>query len=520
MESEIKITGLRIKKNILYVEFPCPEHSDKPQVNLINRNPAHQTIKSFQCSDGHSGRITASLDVSSLTFEEGDWDIIVGFSDGTTSNTVLTSKLRMKLLLGNYQIIHDKMILFPMGSVGHRFILRCRPLSPYDSNFIRLKEFAALGLSKILRPFFRKKHIWLVYEKYCIAAQDNGFYFFRYCMENLPEERRKNIFFILDRRSAQWNLTREYSQNVIPFMSFRHMLYLLLADIYVASDSRNHAYTWQPKPNLISREINKHDIYFLQHGVLALKRVENLFGKNGSSSMTYFTASSEFERNIIVNEFGYTPDQVPVTGLCRWDMLEDHSKTCQKQILVMPTWRSWLEDQSAEVFCNSQYYRHYSDLLADKKLQDFLQEQNMKLVFYIHPKLREYLINFHSDSNNIELIPFGKVPLNQLLMDCSLLITDYSSVSWDIYYMEKPVLFYQFDLKEYNETNGSYIDMEKELFGERCTTQDELIRLIREYTLNDFHEKPQYAVMRKDYFAYRDHNNCKRTCDFILQKGY
>ena len=42
-----------------------------------------------------------------------------------------------------------------------------------------------------------------------------------------------------------------------------------------------------------------------------------------------------------------------------------------------------------------------------------------------------------------------------------MLITDYSSVSWDIYYMEKPILFYQFDLEQYNETNGSYIDMDK-----------------------------------------------------------
>ena len=100
------------------------------------------------------------------------------------------------------------------------------------------------------------------------------------------------------------------------------------------------------------------------------------------------------------------------------------------------------------------------------------------------------------------------------------LITDYSSVSWDIYYMEKPVLFYQFDLEQYNETNGSYIDMEKDLYGDRCITQEQLIDLIREYAKNNFREKPAYAAMRKDYFAFRDHNNRKRTCDFILEKGY
>lgn len=59
--------------------------------------------------------------------------------------------------------------------------------------------------------------------------------------------------------------------------------------------------------------------------------------------------------------------------------------------------------------------------------------------------------------------------------------TDYSSVSWDVYYLGKPILFYQFDLDKYNETNGSYIDMEKDLFGERCLTREELLPKIHEY---------------------------------------
>ena len=50
--------------------------------------------------------------------------------------------------------------------------------------------------------------------------------------------------------------------------------------------------------------------YFLQHGVLALKRVENLFGASGTSSMTYFTASSEMEKAIIEQDFGYRPEQI------------------------------------------------------------------------------------------------------------------------------------------------------------------------------------------------------------------
>ena len=67
---------------------------------------------------------------------------------------------------------------------------------------------------------------------------------------------------------------------------------------------------------------------------------------------------------------------------------------------------------------------------------DYLKEKQIRLVFYIHPKLREFIGNFHADNNLIELISFNSVPLNQLLMGCSMMITDYSSACWDAYYLE------------------------------------------------------------------------------------
>ena len=56
-----------------------------------------------------------------------------------------------------------------------------------------MKEYAALAIYYLMRPVWKKKNIWLVYEKYCVMAQDNGFYFFKYCMENLPESEKDRI---------------------------------------------------------------------------------------------------------------------------------------------------------------------------------------------------------------------------------------------------------------------------------------------------------------------------------------
>ncbi len=82
-----------------------------------------------------------------------------------------------------------------------------------------------------------------------------------------------------------------------------------------------------------------------------------------------------------------------------------------------------------------------------------------------------------------------------------MLITDYSSVCWDILYQDKPTLFYQFDLDKYNEAHGSYIDMKTELFGDRAETEEELMELLEETVLNDFHLKPEYELKRHEYFS-------------------
>ena len=518
MEKMISAAALKIKKSVFTVTLDCPGDPSQWEVLLVCQRPGSEVSYPFQVS-GTKGKIRASIDTGEYPLTDGDWAVLAECK-GEQQPVIVSGKVRAALILGNYEIRQGGHILFPLGGAGRKLVLRRRLRKSYDSFSTRLKQFAAYGISRALRPFTKKKRLWLVYEKYCIAAQDNGFSFFQYCMEHLSPAENSHIYYILDRDSAQWETAAKYGRHVIPFMSFRHMLCLLTANLYVASDSRLHAYAWQPKPNLISRELSKHDIFFLQHGVTAMKRVDKLFGKNGSAPMTYFTTVSKFEQDIVVKHFGYTKETAPILGFARWDVLEDKSSSRNRQILVMPTWRSWLEGQSDDVFCKSEYYRTYMSLLQNEELLHFLRENRTKLVFYIHPKLREFMRTFHAEDSAVELIPFGGTALNELIMNCSALVTDYSSVAWDVYYIGKPVIFYQFDPEMYAQSNGSYIDMETELFGTRCLDEQALIRAIRRCVENGFREEEQFAQMRDKYFAFHDRNNCRRTYDFILSKGY
>ena len=184
----------------------------------------------------------------------------------------------------------------------------------------------------------------------------------------------------------------------------------------------------------------------------------------------------------------------------------------------MPTWRTWLEEVSEETFKESDYYKHYMSLLNHPKLLDILKKYKITLNFYIHPKFREYIGTFKTDGRYIRLIPFGSEPLNELIMRCSMMITDYSSAVWDVFYQGKPVVFYLFDLERYNQVQGSYIDMEKDAFGDVVYTPEKLASVIEEYTVRGFEEKKQYGAMRSELIKYIDDKNSERTYNEIIRR--
>ena len=85
-------------------------------------------------------------------------------------------------------------------------------------------------------------------------------------------------------------------------------------------------------------------------------------------------------------------------------------------------------------------------------------------------------------------------------------------------YQNKPTLFYQFDLDQYNEAHGSYIDMHKDLFGDRAETSSELFDLIKKAAEHDFALKPAYARQRSEYFQFKDQQHSRQICKAIRRR--
>lgn len=208
----------------------APQTGYKDSGRTFLQNSSQNFRHQLRCVSKNPQNLIFQIDVSVLEPGENDWNLRL-YSDDCPDSwmPVIGSRLRMQLILGSYSVKKDTCLFFPMGSTGHRFILRSRPLRSYDSPLFHFKELAAFGLGKLMNPLFKKRHIWLIYEKYCISAQDNGFYFFPVLYETSSSRRKEKHFLYIGQIFPTMEGHTEVS--IMSLLSFCHLLYLMTAAV-------------------------------------------------------------------------------------------------------------------------------------------------------------------------------------------------------------------------------------------------------------------------------------------------
>jgi CDP-glycerol glycerophosphotransferase (TagB/SpsB family) len=461
------------------------------------------------------------IDIANLHLEKYYWDFLLELENREETflariknpSGKIKKRLRKIKARQSYEYENGNWV-YPYLTAANTIALLYKEKELHDSDINQWKEKLAWIVSFFFSWYFQRKNIWLVFEKFSDSAQDNGYYFFKYCYEH---NKKKNLYYIIKQDSPDYSNIESMKDKVIHYMSFKYMVYLFASRLLISSEAKGHVYDIRALRGRLKDTLERKRYVFLQHGVIALKRVDSIYKKNSRNAADLFVVSSEQEKKIIVNNFGYMKNEVIVTGLSRWDVLKD--KTIENNvinIMLMPTWRSWMDDIPEEKFIETDYYKNYLAFLHSESLLKLLDENDVYLQFYIHPKFKLYIDQFNSSNHRVKIIPYGEMKVNELLMNAKLLITDYSSVAWDMYYQKKPIVFYQFDLEDYLKYQGSYLDMDKELFGDRALKQADLEKLIQKYIYNNFQEDRKYADMRKNLLKYTDNNNSKRIFDEIL----
>lgn len=393
--------------------------------------------------------------------------------------------------------------------------IEVRDIKAYESYLEKMKFYGAKLVSKFIKHL-KVKPIWFIGENLAEVAQDNGIAFFKYLYHNKNEQ---SFYYISVKDNKNGDVLEKYNKNVIQYDSFKHYVYYHLSEFLIVSHGIRDVV-----PTFVHNKMSRNEkpVIYLQHGITAMKKLK--FNRKSYNGMIKkFIVCSESEKEIFVKQMGFSPEQVCVTGFSRFDTLEDKSSLKkQKEIVIMPTWREWIDDAE---FATSPFYLNYAELLKSEELKKVITENNIKLKFFMHIELqRKFNEYFHGFDKYIEIINVGDQTVKSILSESSLLITDYSSVIFDFHYLDKPVMFYQFDLEDYLKHRGSYVNMRTDLLGPTATTSEDLIALIKEYIKREFKAEQRYKIKSKKYYRYFDRNNSERIYKEILsvkeeQKG-
>ena len=350
----------------------------------------------------------------------------------------------------------------------------------------------------------RKRKLILVTEG-AKTARDNGYHFYKYVRINHPDD---YCFYVIDKKCNDYNKVKEFG-NIIQYGSLKHWLYYMSAKYNVSNQKFGNPNTALFYViHVIFRLYNNR--VFLQHGITK-DDSPWLYYKN--CRFKYFICGAKLEYEYIKEKFGYPDKNLLYTGFARFDTLYNNNIN-KKQILIMPTWRNWLGRVTNSFgekinFKETDYYQKWNGLLNDSVFINFIEKNELKILFYPHQHMQKFLHDFEVKSNNIEIVSMN-TDIQTVLKESAILITDYSSVYMDFAYMQKPVIYYQFDYDEYRkkQLKQGYFDYQNDGFGPVAYKQDELINLFISIYKNGIEKK--YADRMNKFFEIRDQKNCER----------
>lgn len=187
-------------------------------------------------------------------------------------------------------------------------------------------------------------------------------------------------------------------------------------------------------------------------------------------------------------------------------LLEKKSRVSLKNkkiVLYAPTFRS----KQGKSLDTSQEVCDYIEYMVEQLPDDYV------MFFKVHNTLGRF---FKGKTNIENRLIFDEIETNELLSVTDVLITDYSSIFFDFLCTGRPILFFVYDRKEYEDEHGMYLSLDT-MPGSLCYTPQEVINQIQNIKNGSYYCE-QYKKNAQQ-FAYNDDGHaCKRVCDLVFGK--
>lgn len=358
-------------------------------------------------------------------------------------------------------------------------------------------------------------------------ADDNAEHMYRWMMRN--SDNRRKIYYVLDRRSTDWDRLAKEGFNLIPHRSRRFYLALFNAEWVFSSHYQPHVFDPMYIRDIFG--VPNYKFAFLQHGII-LHDMSKWFS---NKRIDLFVTSTEREYDSLIHgSYKYTEREVVLTGLPRHDELlrKRAGAEREKVIMVCPTWRDHLcrphthdkpDPNEAACFMESDYYRNWNALTSSGELDSIAQAYGYRFIFLPHPHTSRLASLFKYSDCFVPLRYSELESFQDIMAKSAMVITDYSSVGMEAGFAGIPLLYYQFketpDFFSCHTSVEGYFDYEKDGFGPVAHDISELVEHLKQNMITSYVHPEMYEVRAKEFFAFRDENNCRRVYAEIMHKS-
>ena len=280
----------------------------------------------------------------------------------------------------------------------------------------------------------------------------------KYIAEELRKHSELDLYWVIEKKK---NNSIPESIKQVRLYSLKFFYIMATAKIWVAN-SRFDSYMHKRKEQ-----------YYIQtwHGGLALKKIEfdaedklddyyKGLIKRENKVIDLMVSNSVFCTDMYRRGFRYKGKIIEL-GTPRNDVLIKGDPSARKRVLkyfglgdvkivvYAPTFRNKYDSNPYDI--------DFERLIGRLKENGY---SNLVVLVRLHPMAQQYSDKFFTFNNKI--IDATRYPdMQDLILACDYLITDYSSVMFESLIAKKPVILYVKDIDEYADERGYYFDLEK-----------------------------------------------------------
>ncbi|MEB6215814.1 CDP-glycerol glycerophosphotransferase [Mammaliicoccus sciuri] len=407
--------------------------------------------------------------------------------------------------------VYKKIAYVSRISLVNNLVITATPKLPIYNNYNKLKIKIANQMANVIN-LFKNVNVNLYFEKNASSASESGFAVFESVKKD--KEIKSVNKFIVDSNFEGFNrLKDKYKNDLVRRYSFKHYFYLFIADNFISSELSNHVLAIRVYDNLLANKITKTPLYFLQHGIMFAKPVDNPMAlgfhkENQTNNLKKNVISSDLEAQEFY-KMGYNNNDLMKTGLPKLDQANLNEGA--SKIAFMPTWRYWEE---AYVINNeiekTSYYKSLIEVIETFEKAGLLD----KLLIVPHNKFADYIKqNLKKYKHIINTNP------SEALKESKIFITDYSSIIYDAIYRGGYPIFYWKE-KDYLIENYKAIPPVNDVNapGDIAYSEKELIEYVTKAINNNYIVSSDIKEKYLKINEFADNKNTERVINELIKE--